>query len=98
MEFKNLFQNYKLETPKPQNLPKSRREEIINNFIEILNADRECAGYKKLSAGFYVSKMARAGIKSESQLDWFYRYCEDAKNFSSTWWWSLDSKNIKEKV
>lgn len=94
MQIKEILQNYRIQV-EVKGQAKSRREEVINNFIEILNSDRLSNGYPKLSAGFIVSKMARAGIKSEQDLYWFYRYCEDAKNFSSTWWWSLDARNAK---
>ncbi len=95
MEFKNIFESYKLKFPEKKTGTRNRRDEIINRFMEVLNSGRLSNGYKELSAGFIVSKMARAGIKSEQDLYWFLRYCEDAQNFSSTWWWSLNAKNAK---
>jgi hypothetical protein len=97
MQIKDILESYKIKLEqKPQvKGARNRREEIINKFMDVLNSDRLSNGYPKLSAGFVVSKMARAGIKSEQDLYWFLRYCEDAKNFSSCWWWSLDGRNAK---
>lgn len=76
--------------------PKSRRAELITLFIDRLNSDRRSSGRKNLSAGFYVMKMVQSGIKSQMDLEWFYGYCNDAKNFSSCWWWSLRVDNTKK--
>lgn len=71
---------------------KSERAEIVKKFVTRLNQERTANGFKELPASFYAIKMAEAGLKTNSDIYWFYRYCEDAKNFSKTWWWSLKAK------
>lgn len=73
----------------PQEKPKVQRNELIRLFVDKLNEDRRGAGFKELSPSFYAIKMAQSGMKSVRDLEWFYGYCKEAKNFSSTWWWSL---------
>ncbi len=69
--------------------PLTQRNEIIKMFVDRLNEGRREAGFKELSASFYAIKMAQSGLKSVWDLEWFYGYCNESKNFSSTWWWSL---------
>ena len=69
--------------------PLTQRNEVIKKFVDRLNADRRKVGFKELSPRFYAIKMAQSGLKSVWDLEWFYAYCDDAQNFSSTWWWSL---------
>lgn len=74
--------------------PKTERHAIIKMFVDRLNQGRVENGWKELSPQFYAVKMAQSGLKSKSDLYWFYGYCNDAKNFSSCWWWALrDSKH-----
>lgn len=94
MEIKYLLENYKVQK-KESFYPKSERAEIIKKFVDRLNDDRKSSGRKALGANVYAIKMAEAGLKSNQDLYWFYRYCDDAKNFSSCWWWSLNPKNAK---
>jgi hypothetical protein len=84
---KEILSIYK-ETEK-QTFEKSERAEIVKKFVTRLNEERTANGFKKLPASFYAIKMAEAGLKDETDLYWFLRYCEDAQNFSKTWWWSL---------
>jgi hypothetical protein len=59
----------------------------INSFA-LMNDGRNFSNWQPESA--INEKMQKnAGIKSNWDLDWFYGYCNDAQNFSSTWWWSL---------
>lgn len=71
------------------------RQELMKKFVDRLNGDRVAGGYKALPASFYVTKMYDAGLKSDFLLWWFWGYCNEAKNFSKCWWWSLNPKNAK---
>lgn len=71
------------------NFEKSERAEIVKKFVFKLNDARKQANYKPLPASFYAIKMAESGLKTNTDLYWFFRYCEDAKDFGKTWWWSL---------
>lgn len=95
MEIKDLLVTY--QTTHQHTYQKSERAEIVKKFVDRLNADRISSGYKPLKASVYAIKMAQSGLKTNSDLYWFYRYCEDAKNFSKCWWWSLKpNKNNDE--
>ncbi len=85
--FKELLQNYKIDDSKVL----YPRQELIKKFVDRLNASR-IGKYPPLKAGFVASRMYRAGLKDDMDLNWFYGYCDDAKNFSSCWWWSLKAQ------
>ena len=70
------------------------RQELIKMFVDKLNCDRLLGGFKTLPASFYAIKMYEAGLKSDFLLWWFWGYCKDTKNFSSTWWWALKSEKL----
>jgi hypothetical protein len=91
MEIKDILEGYKI---KKTGVQLSERSELVKKFVERLNSDRRQTGRKDLPASFYAIKMAQAKLNTQD-LYWFWRYCEDAQNFSSTWWWSLNSKNAK---
>lgn len=88
MELSTLLAGY-VETKQAQasKAPRSERAEILERFITRLNSER--GNYKPLSAGFIAARMAQAGLKSNTDLYWFYKYCDDAKHFSKCWWWAL---------
>lgn len=65
------------------------RQELIKKFVDRLNLERVKSGRYSLNPGFVASKMYNAGLKKDWELRWFYGYCDEAKNFSSTWWWAL---------
>lgn len=65
------------------------RQELIKKFVDRLNAERDGIKYKKLSPVFIASKMYNSGLKDDLDLQWFYGYCNDARNFSKCWWWAL---------
>lgn len=90
----NIILNYKIG--REDTSSRSEREEILTKFIKKLNEARTLSGYRPLRSAFYAVKMANAGLKTTSDLYWFYRYCEDANDFSKCWWWSLNSKNAKK--
>ena len=50
---------------------------------------------KPLSAKYIAQRMAVGQINNTDLLHWFMGYCNEAKNFSAAWWWSLSSKNVK---
>jgi len=89
MQIQEILQNYIIQ--KKENTPRSERAELISKFEKRLNPPRIEAGMKPLSAGFISMKMAQSKLSTQD-LYWFYRYCDDAKNFSSCWWWSLKAK------
>lgn len=62
----------------------NERSSLIEPFVTKLNESRVASGYKPLSASFYASKMSH--IETE-ELYPFLRQCEQAKNFSSLWWY-----------
>lgn len=93
MEIKDLLERYKTIQPKP--IHTSERAELVKKFVERLNYDRVQSGRKALPASVYAIKMANAGLKSNHDLYWFFAYCDEAKNFSATWWWALNPKNVK---
>lgn len=93
MEIQEILKTYIENSEKRKDsFEKSERAEIVKKFVDKLNALRESAGYKKLPPSFYAIKMAESGLKSNTDLYWFYRYCEDAKDFGKCWWWSLKVK------
>jgi len=82
MKLSELLKNYKKEKTEI----KSERADLIKQFTEILDSDRIKNKYKPLGAKYYAIKMSHL---STQDLYWFLSYCKDAKNFSSTWWFSL---------
>jgi len=93
--FAELLKDKKVEDLKHKTNTLNERQELIKKFVDRLNLDRSNGGYKPLSPSFYASKMYDAGLNSNFLLWWFWGYCNDSKNFSSTWWWSLNPKNCK---
>jgi hypothetical protein len=71
---------------------KSQRAEVLKMFVDRLNAERtgKC---KPLPASFYAVKMSMLSVQD---LREFYGYCDEAQNFSKTWWWSTNPKNAKQ--
>lgn len=88
MELSTLLAGYvEAKQTQAQTAPRSERAEILEQFITRLNGER--GTYKPLTAGFIASRMAQAGLKSNTDLYWFYKYCDDAQHFSKCWWWAL---------
>lgn len=69
---------------KPTTKATSERAELIERFVTKLNASRVASGYKPLTAGFYASKMSHIPT---DELHFHYKQCEQAKSFSSLWWY-----------
>jgi len=89
MQIKDIIEQYKTRY-QPEKFQKSERAEIVKKFVDVLNDDRIKSGRKSLSASFYAIKMAEAKLSTQD-LYWFFAYCQESKNFSSCWWWSLKS-------
>ena len=90
-DLKTLLEQYK-EKFKNEDVPRSERAELVSKFTNRLNADRKAVGMKPYHASFYNMRMADAKLTTQD-LYWFYKYCENAKDFSKCWWWSLNAKN-----
>ena len=95
-DLKSLLQNYQIPKSNSTSKRRSERGDLLEKFVEQLNADRVSAGYKKFGFGTYIKKMADAGIKSPHELYVFYKQCDSAKNFSSYWWWYIKEHKIKK--
>jgi hypothetical protein len=67
----------------------SERATEIERFVTRLNSSRVAGGYKKLSPGFYASKMA---LIPTEDLYAFYKELEQSKNFAALWWWKCCPK------
>jgi len=87
----------RLKAPKPKEKSKitNQRQEIIKMFLDRLNASREASGFKPLTPAFVGVRLRF--LKSCSELRQFYGYCDEAKNFSSTWWWATNPKNFPDQ-
>lgn len=75
-------------TSKKERLDK--RAEVIKKFVDRLNASRVDAGYKPCLPSYWAYRMSH--IKDLEQLERFYGDCNEARNFSSYWWWALKAK------
>lgn len=93
MHLSDILAKYKSFKPHSNEKVLSKHQELIKSFVDRLNAGRQ--GRPPLKAGFVASKMAVSGLRDVQDLYWFLRYCEDSKNFSACWWWSLNPKSIK---
>lgn len=87
MHISDILSRYK-QTTKPTKVLYPRQE-IIKKFVDRLNSSRTESNLKPLPASVYAIKMYQSGLEDDQDLNWFYGYCNDAKNFSSCWWWSL---------
>ncbi len=91
MQIQEILEKYKTRALSKEPVL-SERSELLKKFVDRLNSDRVSSGRKPLKAGVYAIKMYQSGLKSNGDLYWFYGYCNDAKNFSSCWWWSLKAQ------
>lgn len=83
----NLFgDRYKKPPAKDR---KTERGELIRYFHDRINATRDGKTFKKLKMGFFATKLSHLSLQD---LYYFKRVCDDAKDFSKYFWWSLDSK------
>lgn len=91
MELKELLDNYIQNLKERPKVQFGEWQELVGKFTLKLDGAREQNGYKKLGPKFYSIKMAEAKLSTQD-LYWFYRYCEDAKDFGKCWWWALKAK------
>lgn len=94
MDFQQILQSYQKEQ-QPTKAQKSERAEIVKKFVDRLNEDRIKSGYKPLPASVYAIKMAETGLKTNSDLYWFWGFCNDAKHFSKCWWGTMKEQKKK---
>ena len=69
----------------------NQRQEIVKMFLDRLNAARAGTKYKPLTARFVAIKLQ--WWKDNQSLREFYGYCNEAKNFSSTFFWMTNPQN-----
>lgn len=77
----------------PEKDRKTERGELIQYFHDRVNETRDGKKYKKLKMGFFAAKLSHLSL---TDLYYFKRVCEDAKDFSKYFWWSLDEKKNHE--
>lgn len=65
----------------------SERAELIGKFADTLNKDRDGKKYKKLS--YAAVGYILAHIKTNQDLNYFFRVCTDSKSFSKKFWYEL---------
>lgn len=75
----------------------SERHEIVSKFSDKINGNRVRDGLKPLNNAFLNRKMADAGLRTNFDLYWFFKYCDETKNFDKTWWWSLKTKEPPQR-
>lgn len=88
-----------LQKREQRKLARSERAEIIKQFLEELNAERDGVKYKKLTP--YVVAYQLSHIKKKSDLYAFLSMCRDRKmrgeSFGKFFWWSLKPKENPQK-
>jgi hypothetical protein len=91
---KDIIDKYKESKDKKinENQAISERHELIEKFAKKINENRLRDKLKPLQNSYINMKLAQSGLKSNGDLYWFYRYCEDAKNFDKCFWWSLKAR------
>lgn len=80
-----------IQAPKPKSTITNQRQEIVKMFLDRLNAARAGTKYKPLTARFVAIKLQ--WWKDNQSLREFYGYCNEAKNFSSTFFWMTNPQN-----
>ncbi len=68
------------------------RHKLFDNFHRRLNTDRLRDGKKPLSMKALAIKLS---LYSDDELDYIYKQCSEARNFSSLFWWITNPKNAK---
>lgn len=98
--FADSLANRSITQEKPKNGITNQRQELVKMFLDRLNASRMGQVHpvtkkplKPLTAAFVASRMR--WWKTNQDLREFYGYCNEGKNFSSTWWYKTDPKNYE---
>ena len=68
----------------------SERAELLQNFLDRLNAER--GNYKPLTAARLSMMLSDSQLKTNSDIYAFYRQCQNARHFSKFFWYSLRTK------
>ncbi len=90
-----------LQRKKERDLARSERAEIIKQFVDELNAERDGKKYRKLTP--YVVAFQLSHIKNKNDLYYFLAQCRDRKrtngSFSKYFWWALrPQENPQQKL
>ena len=86
VQIKDLFGHIVLESKRTR---RTEKGDLLNFFLERINADRDGVKYKKLDIkrmGFLLS------VYNVEQLYFLRMKCEKATNFSKTFWWYVNNK------
>lgn len=80
---------------------KSERADIIRQFVEAINLERDGRKYKKLTPYYVAMKLSH--IKKKGDLYYFLSQCKDYKerkgSFSKYFWWAIrPQENPQEKM
>jgi len=67
--------------------PPSRRSEIIGEFTDTLNEEREGTKYRQLTYRGIACKLGH--VKKLHDLEVFLASCKQANNFSAYFFWAL---------
>lgn len=86
---KSLLGNYELKISKKDR--RTERGDLIDQFLNQLNPQREMMGMRPLSPAFLSMKFSMARM-TVSQLYQFYKDCERAYNFSAYFWYAMRPK------
>lgn len=79
---------------KPKSTITNQRQEIVKMFLDRLNAARAGTRYPPLKARTVAIRLQ--WWKDNQSLREFYGYCNEAKNFSSTFFWKTNPKNYPD--
>ena len=81
--------NLDAKAPESRKGANSERASLIGFFTDTLNLTRDGKKYKKLSYSRIGALLSHLSVRD---LYYLKRYCEEAKNFSSCFWWSINPK------
>lgn len=75
----------KIELEKSKNVANSERADYVGKFTDRLNETRT-GKFKPLRYAFIGMKLSHLSLQD---LHYLWNRCEEAKNFSAYFWWSL---------
>lgn len=85
-EVSRVVPTYKQRIPTEKDKITNERQDVVRQFVERLNAERDGIKYKKLSPAAVAVKLSHLNVQD---LYYFLRVCKDAKSFSAFFWYSL---------
>lgn len=65
----------------------NQRQEVIQNFVDKINSDRAGSAYPQVK-WTHINGQLR-NYRNMHDLEFFYKQCNEAKCFSSLFWWKL---------